>query len=323
MQLTPTEYASVVKLRFDAEVQASDGPAGKLVSVVADPGRFVITHAGVRTGMLFGKVYYVPAHLLAEGDDTMLSVSVPLEEIQQQSTKAAGPELSHATTVNADGKALGHLEQLTINTETHALRHLVVERMGRESLVNAGQITALAAKQVGVHLDGKRSAQLTPYRSDKELRQEIYDRLYDYPRLRVDLPGVRIYVIDGVVWLRGNVASDVNRRLIDDLLQNVNGLDELHNELYPDNEVAASVSLALAHDTRTTGQRIGVYPRLGEVHLRGNIRSAEVGAAAMEVARGIPGVTTVVNELQINAAATHLPDMAAVTGREDLVPGGS
>ena len=66
MQLPPMAFAEVQKFRFNAVVQASDGEAGKVVSVVADPERRAVTYAGVRVGALFGKTYYVPLNLVSD-----------------------------------------------------------------------------------------------------------------------------------------------------------------------------------------------------------------------------------------------------------------
>jgi osmotically-inducible protein OsmY len=323
MQIAPMEFAEVQKFRFNADVQASDGEAGKVVSVVADPGRRAVTHVGVRVGALFGKTYYVPLNLISAADDNTVTVSVPLDDITKLTGKPSGTELTGGTHVSAGGKSLGHLVQLTINRETQVLRHLVVDRLGREHLVNAAMITDLTPRQIIVDLGGLQPGRLTPYRSDADLRQAVYDTLYDYYRLRIDLPGIEVHAIDGVVWLRGHVSSDVNRRIVEDLLQGLPGMSELHNELFADNQLAAAVSLAIAHDPRTASQRIGVYPRLGAVSLRGVVQTPMASAAAVEIARTIPGVKDVLNELRINPRLTTLPDLAAVTNREDMVPGGT
>jgi hypothetical protein len=40
---------------------------------------------------------------------------------------------------------------------------------------------------------------LLPWRMDTLLRQDEYARLFDYVPLRVDLPGIEIQPVDGVV----------------------------------------------------------------------------------------------------------------------------
>ncbi len=58
MQTTPLEFAEVQKFRFDAHIQASDGEAGRLVSVIADAERRTLTHAGIRTRTFSRTIYY-------------------------------------------------------------------------------------------------------------------------------------------------------------------------------------------------------------------------------------------------------------------------
>lgn len=318
------EFAEVKKFRFDADLQASDGEAGKLVTIILEGEQPKVSSIGVRVGGFFRKnsVYYVPLDLVTEANADTVTLSIPLDEIEKHVATPSGLALTARTTLVAGGKTLGRLAQLTIHSDTRLLRHLVVERgLGREYLVPATMITSVTARQVNLDLGGTSAERLTPYRDDEELRQEAFDAIYNYARLRVELPGIQIFAIDGVIWLKGHVSSDLNRRLVADQLGGIVGLAELHNELVADNELAAAVSMALGRDPRTAGQHIGVYPRLGEVHLRGNVRTAEASAAAAEVAQRVPGVTRIVNELHVNPNVDVVPVLAGVTNEEDMVPG--
>jgi osmotically-inducible protein OsmY len=325
MNQEPLEFAEVLKFRFGADVQASDGEAGKLNSVVADEQRRAITHVGVKVGGLFtggGRIYFVALELVTESNGDAVTLSIPLEEIQKHTATPSGLALTSATTVGASGKSLGRLAQLTINAETRALRQLVVERGLREVLVPARMITDITGRQIAVNLGNLSADKLASFRPDAELHQEIYDRLYDYVPMRIDLPGIQIHAIDGAVWLQGYISSDVKRRLAEDQLTGVPGMSELHNDLIADNELSAAVSMALAHDPRTAQQRIGVYPRLGDIYLRGNVHTTAALAAASEIARAVPGVKDLYNELRVNPTADVVPVLAGVTNNEDLVPGG-
>lgn len=322
MQTAATEFAEVLKFRFDADIEAADGEAGRLAAIVADPATRAITHAVVKTRVLFGATCFVPLQLVTDATADTVTLSVPLAEIEKMSVRPDGATLSASTGVATGHKRLGRLRQITVNRQTRAPRHLVIERGGREVLVPAAMLASVTAKQITVDLGDLNPAQLVPYRPDEELRQEVYDAIYDYPRLRVDLPGIVIHAIDGVVWLRGYVASDLNRRIVTDQLGGIVGLAELHNELIADNQLAADVSMALGRDPRTAGEPIGVYPRLGTVHLRGNARSAAARQAAGEIARAVPDVKAVVNELHLDPRAAVVPVLASVTNEEDRVPGG-
>ncbi len=314
-------FAEVRKFRFGADVEASDGRAGKLYCVVAEAKSRTIAAVGVRTSF-WEKVHFVPLHQVAEGTAASVTLSIPLAEILQAPSAASGETLKGSTGVSAGGRSLGHLTQLTVHAETGAPRHLVVERMGRESLVPAAHITGIAAKQITVDLGATPANRLTPYRDDDELAQEATAAIYDYVPLRVDLPGFSVVAIDGVIWLRGHVSSDLNRRLIGDQLVGIRGVAEVHNDLVADTDLAPAVSMALARDPRTAGEYIGVYPLLGTVYLRGGVHTQEARQAAQQIAGATPGVARVINELQIDHHAHVLPVLAAVTDTQDAVPGG-
>lgn len=318
-----TEFAEIMKFRFGADVQADDGEAGKVAFVIADAERRAVTHIGVRLSGLFASTYVLTLDYITTATADSVTLTIPLSEIAQHDTNPFGIKLSAATPLMAGGKGLGKLAQVTIHNDTHELRHLVVERgMGHgEYLVRAQMIAALTAKGIELNMGEVKPNQLTPFRADATLQQVAREAIYNYPRLRVDMPGIDIHVIDGVMWLRGHVASELNRRLVTDQLEGIVGIAELHNELVADNELAAEVSMALARDPRTAGQHIGVYPRLGEVRLRGGVHTADAIAAAENIAHATPGTKVVTNELHLNPRATVIPVLAGVTNNEEEVPG--
>ncbi|MGO8946933.1 MAG: BON domain-containing protein [Ktedonobacterales bacterium] len=322
MQTEVTEFADVFKFRFDSKVEASDGEAGKLVRVFVNSQQGTVTHVGIRVGLLFGKTCYLPLDRVSDATADVVTISVPLEEIEKLVSKPEEAELSRSTGVMASGKRMGQLTQLTINRESGKLRHLVVKRGSRELLVPATAVANVNARQISVDLEGTAVSRLTVYRPDEELRQAVYNAIFDYPRLRVELSGIIIHAIDGVVWLRGYVSSDLNRRIVQDQLQNIPGLAELHNELIADSDLAADVSMALAHDPRTAKEHIGVYPKFGQVHLRGKVTTSEARQAAGTVAAKVPGSKEVINELAIDPNAEVVPVLAGVTNEDDMVPGG-
>jgi osmotically-inducible protein OsmY len=321
MQTAATEFADVFKFRFDAKVEASDGDAGRLVRVIANGQQRVVTNIGVQVGLLFGKTYYLPLDQVSTATADVITVSVPLEEMVKSTVKPEGAELSRSTGIMVAGKRIGQLSQLTIHKETRRLRHLVIERGSRELVVPDTAVTSITDRQISADLGGTSVARLTVYRPDEELQQAVYDAIFDYPRLRVELSGIVIHAIDGVVWLQGYVSNDLNRRMVEDQLQDIPGLAELHNELITDTGLAADVAMALSHDPRTAKEHIGVYPRLGEVHLRGRVTTTEARAAAGAIASSNSSVKEVVNELLIDPSAEVVPVLAGITNEDDKVPG--
>jgi osmotically-inducible protein OsmY len=326
MSTTATEYAAVSKYRFGAPVLTDDGEEGTLDSLIVDPATRAITGFRVRFGRFSRETLALPITIIRHATPGRIELHASRDELRHDQAKMVSATLlNQGTQVVAGGKPAGKLVQVTVNRKTHVLRHLVVERgLGAEWLVSAGGNIAIEGKRITIQsASNALSSSLTPYRPDEEIHEEIHAAIYNYQRLRVDLPGIGIHVIDGVLWLQGHVSSDLNKRLVQDQLVNIRGLSELHNDLIADTDLASAVAMALAKDERTTRERIGVYPMLGTINLRGRVRSESARAAAYEITRGVPGVRDVENALVIDPNAEVIPVLAGVTNQEDRVPGGN
>lgn len=330
MQRPATELTEVMKFRFGTSVMTGDGELATVTAVVVDPSTRGVIGLRIRFGIPpFTQRFYVPASAIRNANAAEIELTLPKAEIVTRGKVGPdAPNLTEKTTIRSGNRRLGHLVQLTVARQTMALRHLVIEHgLGTEVLVPAVDITAIEvgrgdAVQISVGEHVAHQQPLIPFRPDRELYDEIHRAIEGYQRLRIDMDGITIHAIDGVVWLEGYVSSELNRRLVQDQLINITGLAELHNNLVTDPEVAAAVSMALARDPRTAEERIGVYPALGVVHLRGFVRTREALDAAGQIAASVPGIKQVDNGLQVNQRATVIPVLAAVTNAEDQVPGG-
>lgn len=68
-----------------------------------------------------------------------------------------------------------------------------------------------------------------------------------------------------------------------------------------DSWVTAKTKIGLAGDSRVKGTQVSVETKNGEVMLRGKVDSDEAKKAAAEVAKGVDGVKSVKNDLQVVA----------------------
>lgn len=319
-------FAAVRKFRFGADVQASDGAAGSVVALVADGQRRTLIEVGIRRGPFHPCAFVSLSHVI-EATAATLTLDLSREQIERQTTPA-GITLTPFTTIRANGVYLGRLVQMTVTAPSETLRHFVIAQgiheLRREAAAPARIIIGITARQISVRLDGLPQKRLLPYRNDTVLRQDVYARLFDYAPFRVDLPGIEIQPVDGVVWLRGHVSSGGARRMAEDQVQGVRGLTALRNELTSDAALAATVSIALAHDPGADRrQHIGVYPRLGVVYLRGNVPTQAARARASVVATSCSMVKRVINELRVTPSEEGISVMAGVTNHADVAPGGS
>ncbi|HEX9069820.1 MAG TPA: BON domain-containing protein [Ktedonobacterales bacterium] len=317
------ELAPVLKLRMGAPVTSSDGELGKLTAVLIDSATHTLTGIQARfggLGGLMGADVTVPAKQIREAGTDMVRLSEELPALRAMKADVAGVSISHATTVAANGKSFGRVGHLTFTHETGALRHVIVSRgLGEDIVLPATTLTAVSEHQLVCAMPQRG---LTPYRPDEELEADIRERLEAIPQLFVDVPGIEVRAIDGNVWMRGNVSSEITERRVKTVLSEVRGIDQLIFEIVPDTQLAAYISTALASDPRTAGQPIGVYPRLGEVALRGRVRTEAAQQAASDVAARVPGVRSVANGLLVDSRAYGVPELAGVTNDEDIVPGG-
>ncbi|HEX8998209.1 MAG TPA: BON domain-containing protein [Ktedonobacterales bacterium] len=323
METPATTFAPVIKFHFGADARDAEGAGGTITHVIIAAETRVVTAVGVRFG-LFGHEVYAPVERVSAATDAGVVFNVTRDELAKDGQRPAGIRLGGDLGVTQNGKRLGKLAQATFNGDTHALLHLIVDRgLSGEFVFSARAIRQLTASGVEIEAasDGGRPP-LTQLRLDADLREDVLKAIESYPRLHVDLEGINIAAIDGSVWLRGHVSSELNRRLIQDLVGGVEGIAELHNELMTDPELAARISRAFAYDPRTAEERIGVYPTLGRVHLRGAVRTAVAREAAEQLASATPGVGEILNELHVDPNANVLPVMASVTNNEDAVPGG-
>jgi osmotically-inducible protein OsmY len=327
MGTAPSEFAEIIKFRFGAPVVASDGPAGYVAHVIVDSVAGVVTHVGVKLGRLESYAHNIPVALLSAAGAEQVELTITLDDIKQKAQPMAdgNVQLGHSTVVDVNGKRQGKLVQVSAVRDTLAMHRLVVERgLGRgEALIPVDGNTRWDVKRVSVQLADAQARGLISYRPDAELLREVTQALYDYPRLRIDLRGMRVRTADGDVWLIGHVSSDLNSRVAEDQLVGIAGLADVHNELMTDTDLASEVAAALAQDARTRGQHIGVYPVLGEVRLRGTVKTQGAKDAATQVASAVPGAERVVNDLHVDPNAEVVPVLAGITGEEDMVPGGA
>src|SRR5512132_1773372 len=66
-----------------------------------------------------------------------------------------------------------------------------------------------------------------------------------------------------------------------------------------DSWVTSKTKISLFADERVKGTQVSVDTAKGVVHLRGKVDSAEAKSAAGEIAKGIEGVKSVKNDLQV------------------------
>ncbi len=214
---------------------------------------------------------------------------------------------------------------IAVHPENAELAYLVVHNLhaGQDTFIQQTFVTGLRAGRIEIAVPEAILKELPPYRPDAVLQREVEKILYDFTPLHVDLKGITAYVLDGVLYLNGNISSSLRGDIARDQVAGVAGLLEIKNNLIGDDNLAADLAMALGHDPHTRDLPIGVYPRLGVVRLSGAVHNGQQKNAAGEIARNFPGVRSIINDLVVDPKANLLHVMSSAEGgeAEDKVPG--
>jgi osmotically-inducible protein OsmY len=324
-----TLISEMQKFRFGSKVFCSDGEEGTLSHVSFDPASRRMTHIGVKQGRFFGKTVYLPFDAVENATGEGVTVRITRAELAASKTQPRGALLDAKSSVEREGGGgaanRGTLLLTAVQPESGELAYIVVHhlRPGLDTLLLPQFVTKLEAGRILVSIPDATFQTLPPYRPDSELQQEVENILFDLTPLHVDFKGMKVRVLDGVLYLDGNMSSSLRGDIVRDQALGVQGLLEIRNQLVGDDKLAGDLAMALGRDERTRDLPIGVYPRLGIVRLSGAVHTQQQKEAAEEITRQFPGVRSVINDLIVDPKAGMLRVMAAPEGGEsiDKVPG--
>jgi osmotically-inducible protein OsmY len=163
----------------------------------------------------------------------------------------------------------------------------------------------------------------------QNLATAVEGTLWRYDPIRQTNSILAVSALDGVVTLSGHVRSEVMRSVAGHLARTVPGVREVLNRIVTDTALEGHVAVALATDPEVglLTDQVAVKSLLGEVYLGGvslapELATAEAARAKAEaVARTVPGVREVVNEIRaVEGSAAHA--LAAEDDEGAAVPAG-
>jgi hyperosmotically inducible protein len=127
---------------------------------------------------------------------------------------------------------------------------------------------------------------------------------------RVSATQVHVDTKKGVVHLRGKVATSEEKAAAAEVAKGVDGVVSVKNELQvvpstarkvvdaKDDDLKKSVKTRISKDSKLKGSDIDVRADNGVVTLTGDAKNIDARARASELARGVPGVKSVKNEIK-------------------------
>jgi osmotically-inducible protein OsmY len=136
-------------------------------------------------------------------------------------------------------------------------------------------------------------------RSEKKTYSRVRRVLWDYEPLRASHAEISIDVHGGLVRLTGRVRTLPQKLIASMLVERMPEVSSVSNDLIADPEVVRAVADALAQDERTAAYVIRVDARHGVVTLRGEVASEAVREAAIQIASGVPIVSSIRDRLTI------------------------
>ncbi|QBD82399.1 BON domain-containing protein [Ktedonosporobacter rubrisoli] len=322
-----TSISEMHKFRFGSKVFCSDGEDGVLTHVCFDSATSRLTHVGVKQGRIFGKTVYLAVEQIVDASSEAVRLGITLDELAKASaSEPTGALFDGRSAVRQDnGSARGTLLLVGVHPDNDELAYIVARGLhaGQDTLLLGAHITRLERGQIAFSLPDAALQTLPPYRSDAELQREVEEILFDLTPLHVDFKGMRVRVLDSVLYLDGNISSSLRGDMVQDQAMGVQGLLEIKNRLVGDDKLAGDLAMALSRDPRTRELPIGVYPRLGVVRLSGAVHNGQQKEAAGEIASKFAGVQAVTNDLVVDPKADMLRVMSSAAGGEadDIVPG--
>lgn len=119
---------------------------------------------------------------------------------------------------------------------------------------------------------------------------------------------IDIRVINGVVHMRGYIASNGNRQRVEEALRDIDGIRGSRINLVTDDELKYEVAALLGELEQTYHFRIFTGVSHGVVILNGDVISVEVRKKAEQYAASHPNVRGVINYLRVRGVALGIQD---------------
>lgn len=218
------------------------------------------------------------------------------------------PVIGRGTRVCNASETIGYIDHLLVD-ESGRITQLVVRRglLPFQAIIPMNLVKRVSNGSIYVKATRKELAEMgrfTP-RADADIIAEVRDRLQEATAF--DFSRIKVSILDGVVQLFGSVINGRAREQANQIARTVAGVLAVESNLMTDAEIEANITSALLTDPRTEMAVIRVSMTHGVVMLSGLVESETARQAAEELARQQPGVSAVVNELQIEELEMALP----------------
>lgn len=297
-------------LRLGCPVRFKDRWQGQLNAFEVDDEWQVANVVLSRGVLVFRRSVKLAFSTASHWDDDSLSLDCASEEAfgRQVAAAAVPPNpLSADTPTSAAGARLaGALVELASRRVSHFLLAggaLLSElRMAPvESIALEGGIIRLAAPL----------ADFPMYLPDSELEKIVWDALARHPYLTGDdRRAVDVEVVDGVVYLLGNVRTPQARGYAYEAAGAVRGALDVRNNIVADQQLEVDVARALDVAGLCRHGRIYIRSSLGDVAVGGYVNAPGVLRDIEKLVSGVRGVRSVTMRVDVAGEAPPEPSPA-------------
>ncbi|HEV7665147.1 MAG TPA: BON domain-containing protein [Chloroflexota bacterium] len=294
----------LIEVGLGKEVVCGTDVVGRVERLITDTPsgrveRFVVRHRG--------RPVVVPLTVVERTDDGVVYLSRSGCELDQFPTDEA-PAISEETEVVCDDGSLGRVQHVLLDALSGAATHIVVRLTSgllkpHEVIVPLSWARSITPPRIELACLRDDLLGLPEYRDDDEIEVDVLRRLTEDQRFQgLDRYTLKATVKAGVVRLTGRVRTTEHSQAAEQLVSSVRGVLAVHNELLADEELARRVECDL-NDLKGAGVQLAdldIAVLLGQVKLRGRAATSDDRAAAERIARAVPGVESVTNELVVD-----------------------
>lgn len=206
--------------------------------------------------------------------------------------------------VTADGKRLGRLRTVVVDSTSYAVTALVVDAKANagQQIVPSDRVTEAGPERIMTSLRAADESSLQGFATDWEIRQGILAALANDPALRMVQRSLRIEVVDQRVRVSGYVDDRAQADQVEREVRGVPGVLQPDLQLITDDGLADAVRDAIARDSSTANARVKVTTHSGVVDISGEAPDRVTARRIDAVARQVAGVQAVHNMVGIRPA---------------------
>ena len=293
---------NLVEVGIGREVVCGADVIGRVERLIGDAGSAHVNHVVIRSNH---RAAVVPLDLIERSDEDVAYLRP--EACNLQAYPEYAPQgVALGTQVTCSDGPVGKVQRVVLDQQTGAMTHIVVRESStplvqRDIVIPLSWAYSITPERIELAANRDDLLELPEARSDDAISIDLLQRLNEDPRFQgVDRYTQKIEVYGGLVRLSGRVRTTELKQAAEDLARATPGVLSVDNQLIADDDIVAGVEHAL----RRRGidiQDLEVAALLGEVTLRGQAATEDVIATAVDLARGVPGVRAVVNELRVAA----------------------